>query len=430
MRIRRLAVLAAGLCCCTALAACSSSGGNTPVSAASTSSVAANSASPAASSSVKFTGTVNIGAILPTGTAGGNYPSALAGIRAAARAINAAGGINGNQVIINYCDENANVNDAAACTRSAAASADIALVDTTSTFAVQSVLPNLGNLPDIGPYALTSQESTCTTCYAFDSEESGLFGAIGALAKQSALASAMVVTLDVPVAHTATADTNAAIAAEGIAVKPAVFVPATTSDYSPYAEKFMESGSQAIVTLLPQQGAYALLQAIGQLGGHPKVLANDSEIRLQDLPSLGSLVNGATFVLPEPPATAASAVPGVKMWLDDLQAEAAAGDSNATTHDSVSLHAWLATRVVAEIAATIHGNIDRASFTAALKSAHNISLYGILPPWTPTAKSPAGAPTGMNNPYVFFAKAENNQFVLLNDKPWDLATKQFASLPS
>jgi branched-chain amino acid transport system substrate-binding protein len=409
MKKRPIAALAAALTGLTVLAACSGSG-------ASTGSGGGDS--------------IHIGAILPTGTSAGNYPEALASIRAAARAVNASGGVNGHRLVVDYCNENANVNSAATCARKAAAGRDIALVSTVSTFAAQSILPNLRDLPNVGPYALAPKEIVCPTCYAFDAELFGGFGATGSLAKQAHVPSARVVTLDIPVARSTSGQTNAAIRKKGIAVQPPIYIPPTASDYAPYAQKFLESGAKAVVPLLPQQGVFGFLQAVKQAGGHPIVLANDSEIRLQDLPSLGSAVDGAKFVLTAPPATAAPKIKGVRTWLAELKKEAATGDKNARVQNSVSLHAWLATHAVAEIASGIKGKVDRASFAAALKKAHDVSLYGIFPAWTPSAKAPAGVAPGMTNPYVFFAEAKNNTFVLLKDKAWNLAANRYVDLPA
>ncbi len=118
------------------------------------------------------------------------------------------------------------------------------------------------------------------------------------------------------------------------------------------------------------------------------------------------------------------------MWVSELRAEAAAGDKDAEDESSVSVHAWLATHAVAEITSGIKGRIDRTSFTAALKNAHDVGLYGVFPAWTPSAKAPAGAPAGMTNPYVFFAEVKNDTFVLTKNQAWDLATNQYVKLPA
>src|SRR5215471_746227 len=60
---------------------------------------------------------ISIGLLAPTGTSAGNYDDDLAGAMAAARALNAAGGIKGHPIKIDYCNESNNVNQAAACAR-------------------------------------------------------------------------------------------------------------------------------------------------------------------------------------------------------------------------------------------------------------------------------------------------------------------------
>ena len=74
--------------------------------------------------------------------------------------------------------------------------------------------------------------------------------------------------------------------------------------------------------------------------------------------------------------------------------------------------------------------MNRDSFNQALKSAKDVDLMGIMPKWTPTATAPAGAAKGMVNPYVYFSRVANGQFVLVNTKPWDIASNQFATTTS
>jgi len=80
-----------------------------------------------------------------------NYPDALAGTEAAAAAINKAGGIKGQKIVVSSCNTNSNANGAAACARQAVSEGATAVLGYLGT---QSALifPILqqANIPVIG----------------------------------------------------------------------------------------------------------------------------------------------------------------------------------------------------------------------------------------------------------------------------------------
>ena len=60
---------------------------------------------------------VKIGVIVPENTQIYNAPDVVAAVRAAAYAENKSGGLDGHQVVVDYCNEQANPNQATACAR-------------------------------------------------------------------------------------------------------------------------------------------------------------------------------------------------------------------------------------------------------------------------------------------------------------------------
>ena len=375
-------------------------------------------------------GTIDISMIVPTGTSLSNFPQVVAGARAAIRAVNAAGGINGKLLALDYCNEDNDINDAAECTRNAVASSDIATVGLYSNYADQAILPALGDLPDLAPEAISPAEVSCATCYPIDATPVATLGAEGPLGAMNGITSAAMVSYDIPASQTAVAQLTPGFTASHITIKDDIAVPTTTSDWAPIAQRFKDSGAQAFIPVLPEQQTIAFLQALQQAGSTPRILATDGQIQVGDLATLGSYANGALVVSAFPPASAADTIPGVQQWLTELKAEQNAGDSAAAASmaDGNSMRAWLAVHIIAEVAKTIHGTVDRASFTAALKSAHDINLLGILPNWTPSAPGTVSSLSHLNNPYVYFTKVENGAYELAYPKPWSVFKGGFTSV--
>jgi len=409
MKQPKLPIAAVVAAAVTALAACSSGGSTGTTTLSGKTSGAA----------------VTIGLIAPTGTSAGNYDDDVAGARAAARALNAAGGVKGHPVKIDYCNEGNDVNKASACARQLEASRDIALVGTFSQFASQSILPNLKTIPNIGPIAISAPEVACPTCYAFDSMIIGEYQGTGALLSQAGFKTVDILGADVPAGHAAVAQVTSGFKKLGVSVKDIVYIPLTASDVSSYALKLSQDNAEAIVPQHTHQVTFAVLQALKQLGKGVKLVTNDSQLEIPDIKALGSEVDGSYVQSGLPPASAADVYPGVKKWIADMKAEQDAGDAQASVLDSQALHSWLGVRAIAEIASQVTGTVDRASFMAALKAAKDVSLQGILPAWTPAAATPAGVPKGLVNPYVFFMKVENGDYHLINKDPWNLATSKY-----
>src|SRR5208282_5677208 len=101
MRLRGLGAVVAGVAALSLLGAgCSSS------SSGSGSSSSSASAAP-----------IKVGVIVPENTQIYNVPDVVAAMRAAAYAENKAGGLNGRKVVVDFCNEEANPNQATACAR-------------------------------------------------------------------------------------------------------------------------------------------------------------------------------------------------------------------------------------------------------------------------------------------------------------------------
>jgi hypothetical protein len=86
------------------------------------------------------------------------------------------------------------------------------------------------------------------------------------------------------------------------------------------------------------------------------------------------------------PLTATS-IPGVAQYWKEV---GSAAGSLFKYYDN-SLLVWLGLHFIANVADTISGPISEASMLTALKSAQNVNMYGVMPPWTASARGTNGA---------------------------------------
>src|ERR1700733_5671052 len=96
------------------------------------------------------------------------YPAVTA--KAAAAALNKAGGIDGHQVVIDVCDNQGNPNQSAACGREAKSNGDIAVVGSWDIEGAAEILPVLQaeGIPYIGALAGSATELTNPDSFIFD----------------------------------------------------------------------------------------------------------------------------------------------------------------------------------------------------------------------------------------------------------------------
>jgi hypothetical protein len=99
-----------------------------------------------------------------------------------------------------------------------------------------------------------------------------------------------------------------------------------------------------------------------------------------------SATNGIGVSAWSQPATAKS-VPGVSRYWKE--AGSAAG-STYNYYDN-SVLGWLGIHFIANVASTISGPITKSSILKALKSASNVDMYGVMPPWNASKRGKRGA---------------------------------------
>jgi hypothetical protein len=71
---------------------------------------------------------------------------------------------------------------------------------------------------------------------------------------------------------------------------------------------------------------------------------------------------------------------------------------------------WLAVEAVSKVAPK-SGTLTASTLTAALNTAKNVNLMGVIPPWTPS-KQGAAPFTRINNPNVYIENIKDGQLVL------------------
>jgi len=424
MNMRKFSRPAAGAALCVlaiTVAACSSSGSSTS-SPASTGA----SASPAGAVSTATGSPIKIGVIQPTNTAIYNAGDEVAAVRAAALAVNAAGGINGHKVVVDYCNNQDDPNATAACVRQMISDKVVELaagIDILGPSMVQSL--SAAGIPVVDEDALSLGEMTAPTAFPLTGGIPAAMAVATSVAAQRGYKKILLVANSGnPFETTFEAAVSGTAKRYGLAYAGVVDFPvAGISDFSPYAAKIVNSGADIVDVTLAINQEVPLIEAVRALGSKVQFITGSGAFTDADITRYASTVNGLYIVNDVPPVNAATEArfPMIKTFVAQVKAEAATGDSdaNVSTMRSFALRVWDGLEAQFQIMKGMKGPITAATYLTALNSAQNVSLNGILPNWTPaTHLSIVGlGPTRYSEANYWLVQVGNGQQTLLSSQP-------------
>lgn len=402
-RRHMLRLAAAALGSALALAACSESGGEggtggtTPV---------------ADGASVKLM------AILPTETAGSNYPDILAATKAAVLGLNARGGIKGHKVELVYCNEKNDPTTAKSCAQQAVDDHVLAVVNEVS--ATGGIMPILeaAKIPSIGSGGISIDQSELTSPVSFMLSPLTDYPAVcPALLKKAGATTLGAVGYSLPQADRLMkmAELGAKEGGTPLALEPRV--PIDTSDFTPTATQLSRAGVDGTVLVVVDQGAYAVIKGGGAGGG--KYCHALGVLSRDWLVDQGAAADSIVFASAFPELSQAGQFPELARAVKELDAQAATGDAEAAKDKRISstntVGSWLSVQVVEKVANAIPGGeLTSSALLDQLNKTSDLDL-GLLPKLDFSKPSPIpGAQRLFNS--------------TMRGVRWDSATKSFVPL--
>lgn len=350
----------AGVGLCVALAACSSSSNGSPSTAGTGSS----------------SGTVKVMVIgsFTAGTAAAAphvFPTPPDGVKAAANAMNKAGGMNGHQVEVLTCDDQGNPNQAATCARDAKSDGVLAVVGSFDPVGTAQTLPilNAEGIPYIG--ATSAEPIDYTSPNAWPLDGGGAIAGYGLISDLIASKCTSVVFLapDTPLSDQTWASGKANFSAAGISY-PSDYVKFTQGgvDFSPNVSKALSSHPDCLwLSSQPTDGS-KLVQLIRQSNSTVKIFAAYQSVGPNALGDLGSAGNGIQVVSATPlPSTDTAAMREFKAQM--------AASGYASHEDAFAVTAWAGMQFVA-LATKGMANPTAAALTAKLPTMSDVTVGG------------------------------------------------------
>jgi ABC-type branched-subunit amino acid transport system substrate-binding protein len=319
-------------------AACSSSGSSSGSAGASgTSSGAAASGSPIVLYGVT---TYNNPAL--------SIPEVNDGAQAAAKAINAAGGINGHPLQVTICDDNFNPNQAQACAE-AAVSHHAAAVVAAQEFVDPNYFPTLAKagIPSIEPCGCSPAELTYPSSFPLDGALPTLiYGDAAMLVKMGVKHPAQMVCETASCAYDATLG-DEAFAAAGIKVVRTVISPLASVDDTAAAAKTIAGGVDGVLIASSPEAISKMIVGLRGAGFKGPIAQSAQTFDNAVLKSLGSNTAGLVVSATFDPVTDTSD-PQVAQYISEMKAY----EANPTL-DLQSQQAWVAVHSFATEAKTL-----------------------------------------------------------------------------
>ena len=337
------------------------------------------------------------------GTGPSSSPDVREGAIAAAKAINADGGIKGRPVEIIPCDTEADPNVATECGHRAVAQGVVAMVGNLTIFG-NRFMPLMAQhkIASIGLEPATGADFTSPASFPIGGGAPVQFAGLGAALAEAGAKHIVLARQDIPAAAAVAPFVNAGLRRFHLTMRDSP-VPPGAPDMSPYAAAALAGGTDGIVVTQADQDAANFVEAVRQANPNVKIALNAT--------SLGevnkALGNDADGIIENGATTIALKSQAETQYDNDMKA---AGYTNLTGY---RLPAYAAVRLFQTIANSLP-NITAPAVFDALRHGTNLKT-GLTPPLQFTKGGVAGLPR-VFNPCLFNIRIEGSRQVPMTGK--------------
>ena len=311
-------------------------------------------------------------------------PEVSEGAIAAAKAINAKGGINGRPVQIIRCDTKADPNVATGCGRKAVSQGVVALVGNLTIFS-NRFMPLMANrkIPSIGLEPATAADFTSPASFPIGGGAPVQFAGLGAELAKAGAKKIVLARQDIPEAAAVAQFVNAGLKRFRLTMRD-LAVPVGAPDMAPYAAAALRGGTDGIVIAQADQDAVNFVEAVRQADPNVKIALNATSLTEVNK-ALGSNAEG---IIENGATTTALKNTAEKQYEKDSKA---AGYTNLTAY---SLASYASVRLIQKLAARLPRITGPAVFNA-LQHATRLQS-GFTPPLQFRKGGVAGLPRVFN----------------------------------
>jgi ABC-type branched-subunit amino acid transport system substrate-binding protein len=366
--------------------------------------------------------TVKVGMITAlTGPIAAN-PGTKDALLAAVAAFNKRGGVgaNGARLQAEVCDTRGDANGETDCARKMVDDGVVAtLNDLTynNPAGVVDILENAG-IPRIGVGGTDISEFGSSVSYPVSAGVIAAYLGTAVGFKQDGAKDVCLIRTDAPTGATFKGFLQPSFTAIGIDIICDVAVATGATDYAPYIAELQREDPDAVLISHSDSVTTQLIGAMQQLNAKLPLGGNPGSFTPETLKKYSDITKGTVLAdsFPYPSQANVKNFPGLKQYFADMKASGKSSLSTAnlkTTYFSP----WISTLAFVEVTKNLD-SFTPATVVEALKTAQNVDLLGLIPPWTPSTPG-FSVFTSSSNHYVYVSRF-NGKTVVTEKQPIDV----------
>jgi ABC-type branched-subunit amino acid transport system substrate-binding protein len=298
-----------------------------------------------------------------------SFPEIEDGARAAAAAINAAGGVAGHRIQVDACNDQGDPNIAGTCARTAVQQHYAGVIMTTELYSA-SVLPLLesAKIPAVGSVPLTAPDFTSPVSFPLSGGNPVDYGGIGYSAGKTGCKTAAIIRDTASSVDESVAAMTRGAKAAGLTLKVTVKSAGTSADFASPVSQVVSSGAECLL-LAEQPTAIAKIVGAVRQSAKPAMPIYTAAVALPPalVKALGAAANGVivdeSVQLPN-----ASVTP--KFWADMTKYRPSAPRTTS------SYQSWAAVQIVKAVAGPAKA-FTGPDLMSALTKANAVTVEGL-----------------------------------------------------
>ena len=202
--------------------------------------------------------------------------------------------------------------------------------------------------------------------------------------------------------------------AAGVKIVGDIALATGATDYAPYVSQIKRTKANAVLLSVGADAATQLIAAMAQLnykvqmGGNPGTFDLDTMKKYKDITKETVLVES----FPYPSSNNAKKFPALKQYLGDMKASGKEG-LQPKKIKSTSFNPWIGVLAFVRVTANLE-TFTAASVLDALRTAQDVDLDGLTPPWTPSTPGFSVFKSSSNH-FIFISKFDGKRVVTKNE---------------
>lgn len=336
-------------------------------------------------------------------------PEAAAGVRAAVARINAEGGLNGQLLALDICDDKADANEATKCARKAARGGVVATVGNSSNFG-NVILPVLeqAGIVSIGHNPISPQDFSSPVAFPLQGGSPSMIAGAAKMLAARGVTRIRIAAVDSPAGAASEQFARAGLKGTGSELVGMTLVPIGAPDYAIYARAIFQDSDGVVLGMNADQAA-RMIVALRQADPLKPIAVTMAALPPATVAQLGSAAEGLLVVTPFRPITAGGDT--LARYLGDMQVTAPDARING-----FSLQGWLAVQTFYTAMKESVTPITAVSVLARMSSLDQLVVGEALAPLT-TKQEKAPPFNRLFNSTVQFGAVSDSEIKLI-DEQW------------